>query len=208
MSFALAAVDLYRRPPPRTAAPASLAGFLGTLPQATIGAFRGPRDTLDLMAESALGDRGERSMVVRRFTEWVINGVRPKDYLGEILAIRNVFVQPSPFRPGVPLFHYTNDPRHVEMVKDPERCVLEIMENGTTLVDCDDCSCMAATMAMQVGRNVDLVALGFAPDSLSHVGVRVQEPKTNAWIWLDGVAGPREKEAAGRAKQLLVKSLD
>jgi len=206
MSFALGTADPYRRPP-RIARPA-LGSFLGTMPVATISPFRGPRDTLDLMAEHALGPRGERSMVVRRFTEWVIQSVQPKDYLGEILAIRNAFVQPSPFRPGFPLFHYTNDPRHVEMVKDPERCVLEIMENGTTLVDCDDCSCMAATMAMQIGRNVDLVALGFAVDSLSHVGVRVQEPKTSAWIWMDGVAGPREKEAAGRAKQLLVKSLD
>ena len=55
---------------------------------------------------------------------------------------------------------------------------------------------------------MEFVALGFAPDSLTHVGVRVQEPKSGKWIWMDSVAGPREKEAAQRAKEILVWSLD
>jgi hypothetical protein len=173
-----------------------------------VQSFGGPRDTLEKMADAALGPRGERSIIVRRFTEWVIQGVQPKDYLGEILAIRNALVQPSPFRPGMALFHYTNDPRHVELVKDPERQVTEILETGSTMVDCDDVSTMAATMALIIGRNVDLVAMGFEPGSLSHVAIRVQEPKTQQWIILDGVAGPREKEAAGKAKELMVRSLD
>lgn len=182
--------------------------FLGTMPPATVQSFRGPADTLEKMAEAALGARGERSIVVRRFTEWVLQSVQPKDYLGEILAIRNVLVQGSPFRQGIALFHYINDPRHVELVKDPERQVTEILETGSTLVDCDDVSTMAATMALIIGRNVDLVAMGFEPGSLSHVAIRVQEPKTSQWIILDGVAGPREKEAAGKAKELMVRSLD
>jgi hypothetical protein len=184
------------------------APFLGTLPKTELGAFRGPKDTLELISQHALGQYGERSMIVRQFAEWVLRGVQPKDYLGEILAIRNVFVQPSPWLPGFAMFHYVNDPRHVEMVKTPERMVLEIREQGSTLVDCDDVTCMAATMGLCMGRNVELVALGFAADSLSHVAVRVQEPKTNQWIWLDGVAGPREKDAAGRAKTMFMKSLD
>jgi hypothetical protein len=134
--------------------------------------------------------------------------VHPKDYLGEILAIRNVFVQPSPWVPGMALFHYSNDPRHVEMVKDPQRQVEEINAFGSTVVDCDDVSTMAAAMAMSLGRNVELVAMGFSPGHLSHVAVTVQEPKTQQWILIDGVAGPREKEAAGRAKQLLKMKLD
>jgi hypothetical protein len=182
--------------------------FLGTVPPASVQPFGGPRDTLDKMAEAALGPRGERSIIVRRFAEWVLQTVQPKDYLGEILAIRNCLVQPSPFVPGRPLFHYVNDPRHVELVKDPERQVTEIMETGSTMVDCDDVSTMAATMALIIGRNVDLVAMGFEPGSLSHVAIRVQEPKSKKWIILDGVAGPREKEAAGKAKELMVRSLD
>lgn len=191
--------------------PASLAARpsrIGQLPVAEVRPFRGPRDTLDEMRQTALGAEGERSMLVRQFTEWVLRDVHPKDYLGEILAVRNCFVQPSPLRPGAPLFRYTNDPRHVEMLKTPDKMVREILQHGTCLVDCDDKSCMAATMLLQVGRKVELVAMGFAPNALSHVAVRAEEPKSSRWILIDGVAGPREAEAAGRAKNLLVVSLD
>lgn len=182
--------------------------FNGAAPPTALSAFRGPEDTLRAMASAALGERGEKSVLVRGFTEWVIRDVWPKDYLGEIIAIRNVLVQPSLTRPGSPMFRYTNDPRHVEMLKDPERMVTEIRDLGSTLVDCDESAAMAATMCLLVGREVELVALGFAPQELSHVGVRAKEPKTGQWIWLDGVAGPREREAAGRAKELLTWSLD
>lgn len=160
------------------------------------------------MAQAALGPEGERSMLVRQFTEFVVRDVAPKDYLGEILAIRNCFVQWSPWRPGTPLFKYVNDPRHVEMVKTPERQVIEIMHQGCAVTDCDDSSTMAATMALHIGREVELVAMGFSPNSLSHVAIRVKEPKSSTWIILDGVAGPREREAAGRAREIAIKSID
>jgi len=202
---------------PPTLAPAALhgvatpRGFLGASPDTKLTPFRGPEHTLQAMAEHALGPHGEKSMVVRQFTEWVIREVQPKDYLGELLAIRNIFVQPSPWKPGVALFRYANDPRHVEMVKTPERMVREIMENGSCVCDCDDYSCMAATMCLQIGREVELVAVGFEPGALSHVGIRAKEPKSNMWVWLDGVAGPREHEAAKRTKNTMIlrlKSLD
>jgi hypothetical protein len=161
-----------------------------------------------MMSAMALGDRGERSPVVRQFTTWVLADVWPKDYLGEILAIRNVFVQPSPMRPGTPLFRYTNDPRHVEFIKDPLRQVEEILQHGTTAVDCDESAMMAATMALTIGREVEFVAMGFGGDALTHVAVRVKEPKSKKWILLDSVAGPREKEAAHRARKILVWNLD
>lgn len=182
--------------------------FLGTDPRATLRPFAGPKDTLELMAQHALGPNGEQNMLCRWFTEFVLRDLHPKDYLGEILAIRNVFVQPSPWRPGSQLFRYANDPRHVELVKTPRRMVEEIRERGNTVVDCDDIATMAATMGLLVGREVELVAMGFEPGQLSHVGCRIKEPKTSRWIWVDGVAGPREREAAQRAKELLVKSLD
>ena len=181
---------------------------MGTPGSSTVRPFGGPRDTLNKMAEHALGPRGEQSSLVRQFTEWVVRDVHPKDYLGEILAIRNVFVQRSPMRPGTPLFHYVNNPRHVEWVKDPQRIVEEIAEHGTCLCDCDDSSQMAATMLLQIGREVELVAMGFAPGSLSHVAVRAREPKSGKMILLDGVAGPREAEAAGKAKEVMVLSLN
>lgn len=147
-------------------------------------------------------------MLVRMFAEYVVRDVAPKDYLGEILAIRNIFVQPSPFRPGTPLFKYVNDPRHVELVKTPERQVIEIMEHGCAVTDCDDSSTMAAALCLLIGREVELVAMGFKNRSLSHVAVRCKEPKSDQWIILDGVAGPREREAAGKAVEIAIKSLD
>lgn len=182
--------------------------FLGTEPKAQLRTFAGPKDTLRLMGAHALGPDGEQNLLCRSFTEYVIRDLHPKDYLGEILAIRNCFVQPSPWKPGTQLFRYANDPRHVEMVKTPRRMIEEIREHGNTVVDCDDIACMAACMGLVIGREVELVALGFSPGQLSHVGCRIKEPKTEQWIWVDGVAGPKEREAAQRAKELLVLSLD
>lgn len=181
--------------------------FLGQLPVATLRAYRGPRDTLDLMAQHALGPDGEQSILVRRFAEWVTGQVTPKCYLSEILAIRHLAVQPSPTMPWVPVLKYANDAAHVEQVKTPSRIVREINEHGFSVVDCDDVSTFLAALALTIGREVELVAMGFAPRSLSHVAVRVREPKSRQWILLDGVAGPREREAASKAVELMFKSL-
>lgn len=182
--------------------------LLGAAPLAALAPYKGPEDTLKAMADAALGPRGEKSLAVRQFAEWVLRDVCPKDYLGEILAIRNCLVMRSPWRPETPLFRYLNDPRHVEMVKDPERMVEEIKQFGSTQTDCDEGALMAGTLALLVGREVEFVALGFEPKVLSHVGTRVKEPKTGQWIWIDGVAGPREREAAQRAQEILTWSLD
>lgn len=182
---------------------------LGQSPSAVrVGQFRGPEDTLRAMERVALGPRGEQSPLVRQFTEFVTRGVAPKDYLGEILAVRNVFVMPSPWKPGRALFRYMNDPRHVEWIKDPQRLVEEVNQQGSTVLDCDEYVVLGATMCLQLGREVEFVALGFAPKQLTHVGYRVKEPKTDTWIWVDPVAGPREREAAQTAKEVLRWSLD
>ena len=185
------------------------ASFLGQLPERVrMSTFTGPRDTLGSMEKIALGPRGEQSAVVRGFTEWVTRDVWPKDYLGEILAVRNSFLLPSPVDPNRRMFRYMNDPRHVEWIKDPQRQVEEIVQQGVTTVDCDEYAVMAAVMLMQLGREVEFVALGFEPGQLTHVGVRVKEPKSGRWIWCDPVAGPREREAAQKAKEMLTRSLD
>lgn len=154
------------------------------------------------MERLALGPRGEQSFVVRQFTEWVTRDVYPKDYLGEILAVRNIFLQPSPVRPWAPMFRYMNDPRHVEWIKDPQRIVEEVRSQGSCTLDCDEIALLGATMCLQLGREVEFVGLGFQPRSLTHVGFRVREPKSNRWIWVDPVAGPREREAAATAVEV------
>lgn len=176
-------------------------------PPHAISGFRGPRHTLEVMTQKASGPRGEQSIRVRQFTEAVVRGVEPKDYLGEILAVRNVFLQRSP-RTGHPLFRYTNDPRHVELVKDPERLVEEVEAYGSTLADCDEIACLAGTMGLCLGREVEWVALGFKPGALSHVAVRIKEPKSGQWVFVDPVAGPKEQDAARRAQNIHFWSVD
>lgn len=169
--------------------------------------FSGAEDTLAAMQRMVHGPGGEKSVTVRRFTEWVVRGIEPKDYHGEILAIRHAFLSASPGRGGLPLFRYTNDPRHIEWLKSPERIVRELEQHGSALIDCDESTCLAATMALQLGRDAQLVGLGYGPQ-LTHVGVRVMEPKSNRWIWLDSVAGPRERAAAATSKKRVFWSLD
>jgi hypothetical protein len=180
----------------------------GTVPTSIVTPFRGPRETLKMMADHALGEYGERSIIVRKFAEFIVGEIRPKAYDSEILAIRNCLVQPSPWRPGVPLLKYLNDPVHLELLRTPERMVRDIMEIGYCACDCDESACLAATLCLLTGRECALVAMGFSPGSLSHVAVRVKEPKSGQWILLDGVAGPREREAAGKAKEILIWPVD
>lgn len=190
--------------------PQGVVGAFGAPAPYAVKPFSGAEDTLRSMADAALGPRGEQSFPVRQFAEWIVRDVAPKDYLGEIVAVRNAFVQPSPMRPGSALVRYTNDPLHVELVKDPERLVDEIAAHGSTLADCDEIVCLAGTCLLQLGREVEWVALGFGSGpgaQLTHVGLRAKEPKSARWIWLDGVAGPREREAAQTATQKVGYSL-
>lgn len=188
--------------------PANLSQYLGDLPVANVKPFRGAKDTLATMTSMALGDRGERSMLVHHFLHWITRDIWPKDYIGEICAVKNALLQPSPWKPWTPMIRYINDPLHVEVVKDPERMVSEIDLTGNTQADCDEIALLAGTLCLHLGREVQWIAMGFDVDQLSHVGTRVREPKSGRWIWLDGVAGPREAEAARKARQIMVWSLD
>lgn len=193
---------------PRSRLSSQSSGFLGSTPASRIGPFDGPMTTLESMGRLALGARGEQSALVRQFTEAAVRDVFPKDYLGEIIAVRNILIQPSPVRGPSTMFRYLNDPRHVEWIKDPQRQVEEIRQFGNTVVDCDEQSIMAATMGMQLGREVEFVAMGFSPRQLTHVATRIKEPKSGQWIFVDPVAGPRESEAPRKAAEVLFYSLD
>lgn len=129
---------------------------------------------------------------MRSFTERIIIGLQPKDYLGEILAIRHAAAE---------YCRYTNDPVSTEWVKDPERIVEEIEATGKSLTDCDEIACFIATLCRQVGREAEFVTVGFGePGHYSHVFARVKEPKTGQWIVCDPVAGTTEDRMLGRVK--------
>ncbi len=174
--------------------------MLSLQPPTTIAGFSGAPDTLKAMVQAAQGDRGERSMLVRSMTEEIVKGLVPKDYLGEIIAIRNWVAEHV---------RYMNDPLHVELVKDPQRLVEEYLERGVAIADCDEIACLIATMALQIGRLPEYVVAGFgAPGHYSHVFVRVLEPKSGKWIVCDPVAGTNEAQMLGRVTTYETWSLD
>lgn len=133
-------------------------------------------------------------------TEQVIAEIWPKDYVGEISAICNWVAQHV---------YYTNDPMHVELVKDPQRLVEEILAKGYARGDCDDMACLIGTMALQVGRHAQFVVVGFGrKGEFTHVFTRVQEPKTSKWIVCDPVAGSDVASMLSRVKTFEIWSAD
>lgn len=174
--------------------------MLSLQPPTTIAGFSGAPDTLQAMVQAAHGDRGERSMLVRSMTEEITKGLIPKDYLGEIVAIRNWVAENV---------RYMNDSLHVEIVKDPQRLIEEWQARGVAIGDCDDIAVLIATMALQLGRVCEFVVVGFGgPGHYSHVFVRVLEPKSGKWIVCDPVAGTNERQMLGRVSTYETWSLD
>ena len=173
--------------------------YLATRPY-TLSGFEGAEDTLRAMVEAAQSERGEKSMVVRSLVDEIVAELHPKDYLGEIVVIRNWVIEH---------IRYLNDPLHVELLKDPQTLVEEYLERGIAVGDCDDMACTISTMHLLLGRDCQLVAVGFAaPGEFSHVFERAREPRSGAWIICDPVAGTREREMAGRATTWQIWSLD
>lgn len=153
-------------------------------PPTTIRPFSGPADTVRTMIAAIVGTRGEQSTLVRSVKDHIIREVQPKDYLSEILAVRH-FVHEK--------CKYSNDALGVEQVQDAERLCDQIVKYGKVVGDCDDCAVLMATLCRQLGREVEIIIVGFGrPGSYSHVFVRVKEPKSGKWIILDPVAGTDE----------------
>ena len=180
--------------------PSSMRAALQNAPPVTFGRFNGPRTTITEMVRALNGPRGERSVLVRSFTESVVRGLQPKDYLSEILAIRYAVSDKT---------RYLNDPATTEWVKDPERIVEEINATGTALIDCDEYALLIATMLRQVGRQARYVTVGFGLGGAhTHVFAEGQEPKTGIWICCDPVAGTEEAKMLGRVTSYKIWSTD
>ncbi len=164
-------------------------GALGAAPIADapptrIRPFHGPGDTVRTMIELCVGDRGERSTLVRQTKDHIIREIQPKDYFSEIIAVRNWVHEKV---------KYSNDALGVEQIQDPERLCDQIVKYGKAVGDCDEAALLIATLCRQLGREVEFVIVGFGrPGSFSHVFTRVKEPKSGRWIVCDPVAGTDE----------------
>jgi len=150
----------------------------------SIQPFHGPQDTILLMISMTVGPRGEQSTLVRSLKDHIVRDIAPKDYLSEILAVRNFVAEKV---------KYSNDAVAVEQVQDPERMCEEIVQHGKAVADCDEIALLIGTLCRQLGREVEYVTVGFGrPNSFAHVFCRVQEPKSQRWIICDPVAGTDE----------------
>lgn len=163
---------------------------IASAPPTTTRRFYGPNDTATEMVRLCLGDRGERSVLVRDLKDHIVRGLAPKDYLGELLAIRNFAAEK---------IRYSNDPAGVESIQDPQRMAETIIERGMGVGDCDDIATFIGCLARQLGRDTEFCIVGFgAEGEYSHVFARAKEPRSGKWIILDPVAGTNEGKMARR----------
>lgn len=159
--------------------------------------YRGTDHTVLKMIDLARGPRGERSILVRRHTEQIVQNIRPKDYASEIIAIGKWWGNNG---------RYTRDPVHVELIKDPERMIADAAQ-GRLVVDCDEFALGIGTCCLVIGSPIEFVTVGFKPRWIgepkvhTHVFVRAQDPRTKIWWVLDPVAGRRTKPMLGRVRQ-------
>jgi hypothetical protein len=154
------------------------------------------------MVQSALV--GERSIPVRRHTEQIVGGLRPKDYASEIIAICRWWGNAG---------RYTRDPLHVEMLRTPERLIADA-NAGKLAADCDEFALAIAVCCLTIGARAQFVTVGFQPPRPgqpkvhTHVFCRAEDPRTKQWWILDPVAGRRVGQMLRRVKQYTVFEVD
>lgn len=159
-------------------------------PPTVIRPYGGPADTVREMIRAITGPRGEQSTLVRSLKDHIIRNVQPKDYLSEIIAVRN-FVHEK--------CKYSNDALGVEQVSDPERTADQIVKHGTAVEDCDGIATFIGALCRQLGRETEIVIVGFGAEGhYTHVFIRCKEPKSGKWIVLDPVAGTDEESMLRR----------
>ena len=152
------------------------------------------------MIAMAKGPRGEQSLLVHSMKNSIVRDLQPKDYLGEMLAIRNFAIE---------YIRYSNDATGVEQVQDPQRLCEQIRDYGRAVGDCDDLALWIATMCRQLGRDTQFVIVGFGrPGHYSHVFARAKEPKSGQWIVLDPVAGTNEGSMLRRVTTFQIYPID
>lgn len=169
-------------------------------PPTTIRPFRGPADTVHTIIEQVRGPRGVQSTLVRSLKDHIVRELQPKDYLSEILAVRNFVAEKV---------RYSNDALIVEQVQDPERIAEQIVNHGRAVGDCDDMAGFIVTLTLQLGRESDLVIVGFgAPRVYTHIFARALEPRSGQWIILDPVAGTNEDSMQRRVTTYQIWKID
>lgn len=175
--------------------------------------YGGAAHSFEAMREMAR--QGEAHPAVRRWAIETTRGVTPKDYLSEVAALYYEIAR---------TVRYVRDPRHTEFVEHP--AVMLAQRAG----DCDDQAAGLGTgakvlarqaaanvgLAMAagaIGNRVQFTAVGFKPpmrpgaQGLSHVFVRVRDPRSGEWAVVDPVAGPLTRKMIAKVQQMRVEDV-
>lgn len=150
---------------------------------------------MSVIIDGILRSQEDPQLRVRQVAEHVCEGLDARDYLSEALAFSH-FVEAS--------CRYFRDPRTVELVKAPYICAGQILSGTKPQLDCDDMASLVGALALSGGARVRITCGAFrnaffkGERQFSHVWCEVQEPKTNAWITCDPVAGPGTKKMLDR----------
>lgn len=103
--------------------------------------------------------------VIRELALSLTGHLRQKDYWGEVAALHN-WVKEE--------IRYIKDIHDVETIQTPIQTLR--LRQG----DCDDKSSLVASLLESIGHRTRFVAVGFTPDSLSHVFVQTKIGKN--WV--------------------------
>lgn len=156
--------------------------------------YRGAPQTVSVIRQAAL--ESQNFYPVRLLAEHICGRLRGKDYLSEILANHN-FVGSR--------CRYMRDPRTVELVQAPYLVVEQLVQGGVPQLDCDDMTAFEGALHLAVGCEVRFATVAFrhmfykGNRQYSHVFCQAREPRTQAWITCDPVAGEGTKSMLRRA---------
>jgi len=171
-------------------------GLVSAPPARTLR-YRNTDDTIRRMYELIEGPRGELSLELRYAVEGIVRGIRARDRLSQLVAIYNWFDA---------RYTFVNDPRQVELVRDPLAILEDIKQHGRFLGDCDCASTFLGAAPRTIGIPTKLARAGFRripPNQLrgrySHVLVTAPD-QFRRKIVLDPVAGQKTGEMLGRVR--------
>lgn len=126
----------------------------------------GIRQTLKLM--SAITKKYKAAPAIRELALSLTSHLKQKNYRGEVAELHH-WVKEE--------IRYIKDIRDVETIQTPIQTLR--LRQG----DCDDKSTLVASLLESIGHRTRFVAVGFTPDSLSHVFVQTKIGRN--WITVE-----------------------
>lgn len=163
------------------------------IPAHTSEPYQGTGRTVEVMEQAARGPRGEQSLPLRLAVEDIIRWVSPRDRLSQIAAMYRWFA---------PRYTFVPDPWRVELIRDPERILADIVDKGRFLGDCDDASVFLVSALRTIGIPSGFARVRLKRDAwgreqlggdYTHV-LGVAHDQFGRRIVLDPVAGAKTRE--------------